>query len=90
MFVDTDNTFKVIDDAGTVSTLGGSTVTDATISTSDITTNNASTSKHGWLKKLDNNAAHFLDGTGAWSTPGGGGGGGSATLAYVYIATIAR
>lgn len=45
---------------------------DASISTTDITTNNASTSKHGFLKKLDNNAAHYMDGTGAWSTPGGG------------------
>jgi len=52
-----------------------SAVTDAKLSTSDITTNNASTSKHGFLKKLDNNAAHFMDGTGAWSTPSGGGGG---------------
>jgi hypothetical protein len=51
------------------------TVSDATISTSDITTNNASTSKHGFLPKLDNNATHYMDGTGAWSTPAGGGGG---------------
>jgi hypothetical protein len=49
------------------------TVTDATISTSDITTNNASTSKHGFLKKLDNTATNFMDGTGAWSVPGGTG-----------------
>jgi hypothetical protein len=44
-------------------------VTDATISTSDITTNNASTAKHGWLKKLSNVATEYMDGTGAWSTP---------------------
>ena len=44
-------------------------VTDAQLSTSDITTNNASTSKHGFLKKLDNTATHYMDGTGAWSTP---------------------
>lgn len=49
--------------------VGYAAVTDAMLSTSDITTNNASTSKHGFLKKLDNNAAHFMDGTGAWSTP---------------------
>lgn len=51
----------------------------------DNTDLNASTSAHGLLKKLDNNAAHFLDGTGAWSTPGGGGGGGVSfgqTIAY--------
>ncbi len=45
----------------------------------DITTLNASTSAHGLLRKLDGNSAHFLDGTGAWSTPAGGGGG-SATV----------
>jgi hypothetical protein len=50
-----------------------SAVTDAKLSTSDITTNDASTSKHGFLKKLDNNAAHYMDGTGAWSTPSGSG-----------------
>jgi hypothetical protein len=48
---------------------GDQTISDATISTTDITTNNASTSKHGFLKKLDNTATHFMDGTGAWSTP---------------------
>jgi hypothetical protein len=35
----------------------------------DVTTLNASASPHGLLPKLDSNAAHFLDGTGAWSTP---------------------
>lgn len=35
----------------------------------DVATLNASTSTHGLLRKLDNNASHFLDGTGAWSTP---------------------
>lgn len=44
--------------------------TDATLSTSDVTTNNASTSKHGFLKKLDNTATHFMDGTGAWDAVG--------------------
>lgn len=43
-------------------------VTDALVSFSDITTNNASTSAHGYLKKLDNTAGHFIDGTGAWSS----------------------
>ena len=49
--------------------LTATTVTDATISTSDITTNNASTAKHGWLKKLSNVATQYMDGTGNWSTP---------------------
>ncbi len=47
--------------------------TDANLSTSDITANNSSTSKHGFLLKLDNNAGHYMDGTGAWSTPAGAG-----------------
>lgn len=38
----------------------------------DITTLNASTTAHGLLPKLDNISTHYLDGTGAWSTPPGG------------------
>lgn len=34
----------------------------------DNTDLNASTSAHGLLKKLDNNAAHYLDGQGNWAT----------------------
>jgi len=47
----------------------GAAITDANLSTSDITTNDASTSKHGFIKKLDNNSSHFMDGTGAWDSP---------------------
>lgn len=47
------------------------------LSTTDITTNDASTSKHGFLKKLNNDATYYMDGTGNWSIPAGGGGGGS-------------
>lgn len=46
-------------------------VTDATITTTDVTTNNATTSKHGFLKKLSNNANEYMDGTGNWSAPSG-------------------
>ena len=49
--------------------------TEANLSTSDVTTNNATTAKHGLLKKLSNNANEYMDGTGNWSTPAGGGGG---------------
>lgn len=38
----------------------------------DNTDLDSSTSRHGLLRKLDNNAAHFLDGQGNWSTPTGG------------------
>lgn len=50
------------------------TVTDANLSTSDITTNNSDTTKHGFLKKLSNVATEYMDGTGNWSTPPGGSG----------------
>lgn len=53
----------------------GLTVTDATISTSNIATNNVSITKHGWTPIAPNDATKFLDGTGNWSTPAGGGGG---------------
>lgn len=52
-------------------------VTDALLSTSDITTNNVSTTKHGFAPKAPNDATKYLDGTGAWSVPAGGGGGGA-------------
>lgn len=57
-----------------------SAVTDAQLSTSDITTNNVSTSKHGFAPKLPNDATKYLDGTGAYSVPAGGGGSGALTL----------
>ncbi len=48
---------------------GNITIDDADLTTTDVTTNNATTSKHGFLKKLDNSASHFMDGQGNWSTP---------------------
>lgn len=53
---------------------GDQTISDATITTTDITTNNVSTSKHGFVPKAPNDAAKFLDGTGAFSVPTGVGG----------------
>ncbi len=47
-------------------------VTDASLPTSDITTNNASTTKHGFAPKYPNDATKYLDGTGAYSVPAGG------------------
>lgn len=43
-------------------------VNESTISLSDITTNNASTAKHGFLPKLNNSMYAFLNGQGNWST----------------------
>jgi hypothetical protein len=48
---------------------GDQTISDTTISITDVTTNNASTTSHGFLKKLTNNANQFMDGTGNWSAP---------------------
>lgn len=61
-------------------TLGYAAVTDALLSTSDITTNNASTTKHGFAPKYPNDATKYLDGTGAYSVPAGGGGGGGGLV----------
>ena len=45
--------------------------TDATIVTSDVTTNNVSTAKHGWTPKVTNTTL-FLRGDGTWASPPGG------------------
>lgn len=55
-------------------------LTESAVTLADVTTLNASTSAHGLLKKLDNNAAHYMDGTGGWSTPAGSGGGTAGTM----------
>jgi hypothetical protein len=43
--------------------------TESELNLSDVTTLDSSTSKHGFLKKLNNSDASYMDGTGAWSTP---------------------
>jgi len=47
-------------------------VTEAMQVLADNATNNASTSAHGYLKKLSNVSTEYMDGTGNWSTPAGG------------------
>lgn len=59
-----------ITNAGAV-TIGANKVQESKLDLADNTTFNSSTSKHGFLKKLDNSAAHFMDGQGNWSTPAG-------------------
>lgn len=49
------------------------TVTDANLSTSDVTTNDVSTSKHGFVPKAPNDTTKFLRGDGTWAVPPGGG-----------------
>ena len=56
---------------------------DSDLSTSDVTTNNVSTSKHGFAPKAPNDATKFLDGTGNYSAPGGAA---SKTASYAAVA----
>lgn len=44
-------------------------VDDADLAMSDVTTNNVSTSKHGFAPKLPNDATKYLDGTGNYTVP---------------------
>lgn len=62
-------------------TQGTTTPTDKNLKTSDNTTNNVSTSKHGFAPKSPNVATQYLDGTGNYSIPAGG-----ATLNYAQSA----
>lgn len=50
---------------------GDQTISDVTITTTDIVTNNVSTLKHGFAPKAPNDATKYLDGTGAYSVPAG-------------------
>lgn len=56
--------------AGAPFTVGA--VADAELALTDVTTNDALTTKHGFLKKLSNIATEFMNGQGAWATPAGG------------------
>jgi hypothetical protein len=53
---------------------GDQIISDATISTTDITTNNATASKHGFLMKLENTGTKYLRDDGTWQTVSGGSG----------------
>lgn len=48
--------------------------TDKLLVTSDITDNNASITKHGFLRKLSDVSTEYMSGTGVYSTPAGGAG----------------
>ena len=53
-------------------TIGAGKVTEAMQVLADNTTNNVSTTKHGYAPKLPNDATKYLDGTGAYTVPTGG------------------
>jgi len=48
-------------------------VTESSITLSDVTTNNVSTTKHGFTPKAPNDTTKFLRGDGTWATPSAGG-----------------
>lgn len=47
-------------------------ISDATLSTTDITTNNVSTAKHGFMSKLPGGTSNFYREDGTWQSPGAG------------------
>lgn len=64
-------------------------VKDSDLSLSDITTNNATTARHGFVPKLPNDATKFYNGVGAFAVPASGGGGAASIQdngTTVYIA----
>ena len=72
-------TGKLIKDSGLTlsgANTGDQTISDVTTTFTDVTTNNSSTLKHGYLPKLSGSSSQYLAGDGSWATPAGGGGGG--------------
>jgi hypothetical protein len=67
-----------------------SAVTDAKLSTSDVTTNNVSITKHGFAPKAPNDATKYLDGTGAYTVPAGSGGSFTRTFLGLPTGTLSR
>lgn len=53
---------------------GAGPIKEGGITFADVTTGNASTSVHGFVPKLPNDATKYYDGTGNYSVPAGGGG----------------
>lgn len=60
--------------AVTTSKITDAQVTEAKQVLADNTTQDVSTTKHGYAPKLSNDSDEYLDGTGAWSVPAGAGG----------------
>jgi hypothetical protein len=60
---------------------------ESDLSVTDITTNNVSTTAHGFAPKAPNDATRYLDGTGAYSLPAGAAAVTDATIATSDITT---
>jgi hypothetical protein len=85
--IPSDNT-KFLDGSGTFDT-----VKDSDLSLSDITTNDVSTSKHGFAPKAPNDTAKFLRGDGTWAVPASGSSSGRFGIAdsngeYTFYTTL--
>lgn len=65
-------------------------VADADLSVTDVTTNNVTSSAHGFAPKSPNDATKFLrgDATPTWAVPGAGGSGGDAIVRKTADETI--
>lgn len=63
-----------IDAQGRITALSSATIAppESAVTFTDITTNNVSTTKHGFAPKAPNDATKYLDGTGAYTVPAGG------------------
>lgn len=72
LFLGEDGLLHLRDSAGTITDIAAGAPAESAVTFTDITTNNASTTKHGYLKKLSNVSTEYMSGTGAWSTPAGG------------------
>jgi len=68
-----DGSFATGGGTATGTNTGDQIISDATITTADITTNNATNAKHGFLPKLNDITTNFLRGDGTWAIPTGGG-----------------
>src|SRR3990167_1953787 len=66
---------------------GGGTLDEDALALTDVTTNNASTSKHGLLQKLSNVSTEFMNGQGNWATPAGGSG---LPAGHIYGLTLSN
>lgn len=58
--------------AGVAVITSSGTMAETALTFTDVTTNNVSTSLHGFVPKAPNDATKFLDGTGAFSVPSAG------------------
>jgi hypothetical protein len=59
---------------------GGGQLDEDALALTDVTTNNAATTKHGFLKKLSNTATEYMNGAGNWAVPTGTPGGSSGDI----------